>query len=689
MSSARTKTPTPGRQVRRALASVGIALAVLTSGGLAHAEPPVTVIGQVTDHTQTLKGSEPQITARLDELKQSNGVQLFVAYVDSFDGQTGAAWARSAFAKSGLRSGDVLLAVAVKDRKYGTFANVPGLTQATNDRVQREYIQPKLAKNDWGGAVLAAADGYAALTAPDQAPDDAATIIEPDNPPTDITPAPSSGGSSVPWWLLVVPAAVGVGFAVRRNRRKAAPTSQSPLDPGPSETTEALQQRASAALVGLDDAIRSSTEELTFAQAQFGQQATQPFGQALEAAKTNSVEAFRLQQQLTDGAIPEHERRVVLQRLISLADAAHDTLNAQKERFVSMRDLQAKVPQFLSELDTRVQEVRVRLPVSEQVLRGLQARYPEPALRTVVGNLEQATNLVDAAAAFVAAGRDHLSSDNKAAAVVAARASEDALGQAVALLDAVERADTDLANATTSLDAKLASISSDVADATRLGAHDPLTQQAVSAAQNAITQGSAARTGGDPLAALALLDRAEHDLDNALVGYRQAADQDARVRADLQDRFTRVHARLSSIDQTIGTRRGAVGADARTRISEAWRLYQEAIDAAPKDPQQARSLLTSAESLGEQALSLADDDHNQWNPPGMGGGFPRHRGIDPISMILGGILMGGGGHRGGWGGSGSGPSWGGSDGSFGGGGGIGGGGSFGGGDGGVGGGGSF
>ncbi len=687
MSSARANIRTSARQVRRALASVGIALAVLTSGAPAYAEPPITVVGQVTDHSQTLKGSEPRITARLDELRQSNGVKLFVAYVNSFDGQAGAAWAKSAFAASGLGSGDVLLAVAVKDRKYGTYANVPGLTQATNDRVQREYIQPKLAKNDWVGAVLAAADGYAALTAPDQTPDDAATIVE--APPSDITPVPTSGGSSVPWWLLIVPAAAGVGFAVRRNRRRGAPTTQSPLDPTPTETTEALQQRAAAALVRLDDAIRSSGEELTFAEAQFGQQATQAFRQALEGAKSHSVEAFRLQQQISDGAIPEHERRVVLQRLIALAEEAHATLNSQTSQFEAMRDLQAKVPQFLTELDNRVHEVRNRLPASEQFLRGLQARYPEPALRTVVGNHEQARKLVESAAGFVAAGRDHLTSDNKAAAVVAARASEDALGQATALLDAVERADTDLATATTSLDAKLASISSDVADASRLGANDPLTQQAVAAAQEAITQGRAARTGGDPLAALALLDRAEHDLDNALVGYRQEADQEAKVRAGLQERFTRVHARLSSIDQTIGTRRGAVGADARTRISEAWRLYQEAIDAAQRDPQQARSLLTSAESLGEQALSLADADHNQWNPPGMGGGVPRNRGIDPISMILGGILMGGGGHRGGWGGGGSGSSWGGSDGSFGGGGGIGGGGSFGGGDGGVGGGGSF
>lgn len=331
--------------------------------------------------------------------------------------------------------------------------------------------------------------------------------------------------------------------------------------------------------------------------------------------------------------------------------------------------------------------MRTRLPVARQQLDGLLARYPATSLQTVQANHNQAAQLVDASASLVASGREHLTNDNRAAAVVSARAAEQALGQASTLLDAIDRAPADLAGIHQVLDARLTSISSDIADAHRLGADDPLTSQAVTAAEQAIAQGRTATDGGDPLAAVSRLERAEHDLDNALVRYREADAHREKVRTVLADRFSHVNARLQSIDETIATRRGAVGSDARTRISEALRLYGVAVQTAETDPDQAQTLLTRAEDLGEEALRRAEEDQNSWRG---GGGYGQRRtgGIDPVSMILGGILMGGGHHHGG-----SGGNWGGGGGfggGWGGGGGFGGGGSFGGGGGGgFGGGGSF
>ena len=130
------------------------------------------------------------------------------------------------------------------------------------------------------------------------------------------------------------------------------------------------------------------------------------------------------------------------------------------------------------------------------------------------------------------------------------------------------------------------------------------------------------------------------------------------MRENFTQRVSRVGARLQSINETITTRRGAVSSGARTRISEALRVFDEAQAQAGNDPSGAMGLLTRAEQLGEQALTEAQNDMSSWGGSG-GFGSPyggrRSAGIDPWSVVLGGILLGGGGgrrHSGGWGGGG-------------------------------------
>ena len=267
--------------------------------------------------------------------------------------------------------------------------------------------------------------------------------------------------------------------------------------------------------------------------------------------------------------------------------------------------------------------------------------------------------------------------------MAAARAAEEAIGQADQLLTSVAGARQELADAAARIDAALASISSDVADAERLGADDQLTQTALAAAREAIALGTATRRGGDPLAALRALGRAEKDLDNALARYRAEEERSERSKQILEQRMVQVRARLASIDELISSRRGAVGSPARQHIANAFRLYDEAVARAAGDAISAGALLDQAEAAGEQALRAAQDDIDQWGGPGgpgVPGGPVGHRagshGLDLGSLILGGILSGG---FGGFGGGRRGGGWGGSQGGFGGhvgGGGFGGGGRF-------------
>ena len=620
--------------------SVTSSLQVLAPPASVRADAPFDVTDQITDRAGVLGDTSP-LESDLDRLLSEHGLQLFVVYVGSFDGASGEEWARQTYELSGMGGNDILLAVATGDRRYSTWTtSESGLTAEQDQQVRSQYIEPALANDDWAGAVSAAAEGYGLAASGGLEEGDGGTGSGGGGGP----------GGGFPWWLLV-PVGGGVALYALSRRRSRRRQPSGPRPAGAADVpTDALRQQAAAALVAVDDAIRSSGEELAFAQAQFGVQATQHFEEVLATARTRAADAFRLQRSLDDdegaGLVDDPTRRARLTEIITLASEADRSLGEQEAEFARMRDLQARVPEFLTELRGRHAEVVRRVPAAEQELAGLRAQFRPEALQTVEGNVGQARRLLDSADEFVATGQAHLEGGDRAAAVAAGRAAEEAIGQADRLLTAVGQARTALAEAPARIDAALASISSDVADAERLGADDQLTVTALAAARQAIADGTAGRDRGDPLAALRLLARAEQDLDNALARYRSAeADQQRRQRL-LEQRVAQVGARLASIDELISSRRGAVGGQARAHIANALRLHGHGTSLVPTDPVQAAALLTEAEAEGEQALRLAHDDIGSWGSGGFGGGIgggvpQRGRGLDPASVILGGILAGG------------------------------------------------
>ena len=72
------------------------------------------------------------------------------------------------------------------------------------------------------------------------------------------------------------------------------------------DAAEALATRANILLVRVDDQVAASEDDLGFALAQFGDDATRSFATTLERAKAQLTEAFALQQRLDDGT-PDSE----------------------------------------------------------------------------------------------------------------------------------------------------------------------------------------------------------------------------------------------------------------------------------------------------------------------------------------------------------------------------------------------
>jgi len=688
------------RRTTTALAALLIAGSALATAAPAAAEPPFRVAEQVTDRAGVLAGSGQQVDDALSKLQSEDHQQLWVVYVDSFDGLSGEQWAQQTFDASGFGGDDVLLAVAVGDRAYGYHvASSSPLGRSELTAVSRA-TEADLATSDWSGAVVAGAQSIG-----EELGDGSGTGSSPGG-------SSSTGSSPVGAVVLVLVVLVLLGVVValvlRSRRRRAAAggpgAAAGPPDPFAGVSTPELRTRTDATLVHADDAVRTSSQELEFARAEFGDEATQPFAAALASARQALTSAFQ-QRQLLDDDQPETEAetRALLTRVLQSCEQAGAALDAESGRIGELRDLVAAAPRRLDAVAARLPELEARVEPARAELARLATRFAPAALASVASNPDEASRRVATAREAVEAGRAAVVSSTEGDAVVdAVRTAEEATAQAAQLLDAVGRAGADLDRATAELPTALLRLRTDL-DA--LGAQAPdrdpdhrALAQAAAAARAAVAAGE--ESGGvDPLGALHRVVEADRALDAAVDARQAAAREQEQVRALLDQTLLGARAEVDAAEDFIATRRGAVGGTARTRLAEAQRHLDQATALRASDPAGALEHARTADILAERASAAARADVDQFTGGGpAGGGFGggyggRSAGGEALlGAVLGGILSGAGGGRrqGGWGGGGFGGGGfggGGLGGGFGGGGGFGSGGSFGGGGGGGGGGG--
>ena len=104
-------------------------------------------------------------------------------------------------------------------------------------------------------------------------------------------------------------------------------------------TVEDLRVRAGRALVTADDAVRSASEELSYAQAQFGLSATDAFTGALNTARGHLARSFELRK-LLDDDIPETEP-VQRQMYGEILQRCTDAINVIREQESAARRVRA------------------------------------------------------------------------------------------------------------------------------------------------------------------------------------------------------------------------------------------------------------------------------------------------------------------------------------------------------------
>ena len=387
---------------------------------------------------------------------------------------------------------------------------------------------------------------------------------------------------------------IGVVLIARRTRR----TANRPL-PGRTD--------AGVALVRADEAVRAATDDLAFAQAQFGEERTRDFAATLAEARADLDRAFVLQNKIDD-AEPEGERRRRdwAKSIRAMADRARTSVEAEAARFAALRRAEESAPETLRLIREQLAAVEARRPATARVLAELAKDYVDAAVSPVAGNLE-------AADAAIALGRS--AADEADAAIAASRvtAVSDALAtaqqkgrEAAALLDAIEHRRDELAAALAGV-STLALEQKATLDAARELRDDPPDPDSSAVVNHAIgtLEKELASVGGrgrrDPVAELDRLVDAGDALDVAVSAARNQQRRLEGARGALHGALTSARAQISAVEDYIGSRGG--GANSRTKLAEAKRELLLAENAA--DPVEALDAARRAQNRARDADDLA------------------------------------------------------------------------------------
>ncbi|WP_164512785.1 TPM domain-containing protein [Leucobacter chromiireducens] len=615
------------------------ALAWLAPAAAVATAPPAFAGAYVLDGTsQGVLGSQvDELEDEVREFAAEHGVQLFVVYVDEFESpEDPVAWGSATAQKNFLGDDAVLLSVAVEDRLFDLNAAKDLISDAQYEKLTEEYVRPALKRSDWVGVVGDTLTGIEK------------TVLNPESNGTGVAIAVIGG--------VVVVGGVAAGVAVSRKRKREREAEGQVAE----ATLEELEAQASALLVRVDDDLRSSDQELGFAQAQFGAAAAEPFAQAIEEARAQLQAAFTLRQKLDDN-IPDtpQEQREWLTEIIARCSGAKESLDAHTESFSRLREVEQRAPEVLAQLRGAVPGVESRLAAGQAAVGELSARYAETIVAGLRSNLAEAEARLRFVGECVAAAEREIAEGKTAAAAVSLRAGEAALEQAGTLADSPATIGAELAESARQLEAAHADLRADLQTVAQLAPAAPEGEQRALAAAAAQAEAVlAADIAGDPVRALTAAAEANVQIDGAIGAARETAERQRRAEAARDEALVPARAEVLSAEQFIETRRGAIGAEARTRLAEAKRHLQLAEQYAHEDPARSYQSAQQATQYARAAYQLASADVSGWGggPGGYGGGGGGSNGSfggAVLGGILGGLLSGGGsgGGGGGWSGS--------------------------------------
>ncbi|WJL95180.1 hypothetical protein QSU92_14700 [Microbacterium sp. ET2] len=277
----------------------------------------------------------------------------------------------------------------------------------------------------------------------------------------------------------------------------------------------------------------------------------------------------------------------------------------------------------------------------------LRTTYRDTALSAVADNVDQARQRLGFAEQQLAEARTALDGGDGGEAAVGIRAAEEAVDQAEVLENAVEKLATDLSAAETAASDLIAELERETAASGVLPDPDGQVAAAVAATRQVtgLARDELSASPRDPFATLQRLQAADQQLDALVAGIRDAQAEQHRLTEALSRTLAGARARVAAAEDYIMTRRGAVGANARTRLAEAGAAAVRAEQLQTSDPRAALAEAQRAQALADEALATAQRDVGAFDGGGygsdgmFGGGRAGGGGSDILGAILGGIVV--------------------------------------------------
>ena len=614
-----TSQEAPVTRIRR-FSLIAVLTAMLLALGLpALAASPMSISDSVTDPDGWLSSANRSTIESATSRAASSGKPVKVVVVANFSGTDAQSWCEQILDRSSLANGTVVYVIAY-DQRRDAACNDNGAPSATLQSAVRaseaQMTSNPLTSSAVANGVNAFVSTYVNGTSTSGSSSTGSSYSS-NAGATDDDGRSLLGFFSMFLFLVVgvIAIAIGVARSSRRNRLAAQQAAQ--VD---AESARHAAQEANRQLLSADEQVRTATDELNYARAQFGLNSTDEFARAIEAGKAAVSRGFSAQAQMNSATAPAEQLRLATAIMQDLG-ANMNPLSTIQASFATKRAEQASLPERIAEARERLAEELTDLERAKSELTSISALYPAQMLASLQDNPEQAAALLtsartalDTAEASAATDRAHAASalDTALRALTMANHQTDAIFSAKSDLDAIRDR----------LVAAISSISSDITDVNELNTDPAVFNPLVADAHAAIAEAQAAlANNGDPLAALEHLRMSEATLDAALEPLRTKEEAYEKARTAAEAQISLAESAVAQAQRYVQGRRGAIDLELRSTLNNAESALSTARRSLEDDPEAASTHAMNARALADAVMATPIQNFGgSWGQPTTGNG---------------------------------------------------------------------
>ena len=614
-----TSQEAPVTRIRR-FSLIAVLTAILLALGLpALAASPMSISDSVTDPDGWLSSADRSTIESATSRAASSGKPVKVVVVANFSGTDADSWCKQTVERSSLTNGTVVYAIAYSQRRDAacSFNGPPSSSLQSAVRAS----ESQLTSNPLTSSAVANGVNAFVNTLVSGASSSGSSSTNPSyssNPGATDDDVRSLFGIVVMFLLLVggvIAIAIGVARSSRRNRLAAQQAAQ--VD---AESAARAAQEANRQLLSADEQVRTATDELNYARAQFGLNSTDEFARAIEAGKAAVSRGFSAQAQMNSATAPAEQLRLATAIMRDLG-ANMNPLSTIQASFATKRAEQASLPERIAEARERLAEELTDLERAKSELASISTLYPAQMLASLQDNPEQASALLTSARSALDTAQASAPTD-RARAASALDTALRALTMANHQTDAIFSAKSDLDAIRDRLVAAISSISSDITDVNELNTDPAVFNPMVADAHAAIAEAQAALANtGDPLAALEHLRMSEATLDAALEPLRTKEEAYEKARTAAEAQISLADSAVSQAERYVQGRRGAIDLELRSTLNNAETALSTARRSLEDDPEAASTHAMNARALADSVMATPIQNFGgSWGQPTTGNG---------------------------------------------------------------------